>query len=134
MPEPIMPNVLSMLLCDLAWYDPRSLRYSLLGAFSTLGAPEVPYAHENFYVFFEILGGRGSVPFKVRIVNITEELVVADTGEQQFLFTDPVLNFPGAACFPKVVFPETGEYRVQLVIHERVLAERRLLISQSGVS
>ena len=81
-------------------------------------------------VFAEITECHGRKPFIVRVVDVDEQrapLVEVDTEVDSI---DPLAIALLVLRIDGLVFPEPGEYRVQLVSAGTPLMERRLVLTQ----
>ena len=62
------PYCLAMVLCDGVHCDPATGKHTLLGTFSTVGAPEFP-APVKFCIYFAITDLIGDLELTFRLVN-----------------------------------------------------------------
>lgn len=123
------PFALSMILCDAVHIDQSTGKAFLLGCFSSIGAETFPARHPRMTVFAEVTDCRGRTPFSVRVIDVDERqppLVEATTTIE---LTDPLEIRMLVLPLEDLVFPEPGEYRVQLLSGDAPLVERRLLLT-----
>lgn len=124
------PDVLSLLVCDQILMDRLTGKTSLIGMFSTIGAPRYPVRHPQLCVFASLTDGRGPTPLELTIVDSEDARPPIVSGTATVEFKDP----RAVAClnlhFNGLVFPEPGGYRVQLKCHGELLREARLYLSK----
>ena len=129
-PDPMKPDVLSLLVCDQILIDRLTGKTSLIGMFSTIGATRFPMRHPQLCVFASLTDGRGKTPLELTIVDSEDARPPIVSGRATVEFKDP----RAVAClnlhFNGLVFPEPGEYRVQLICHGELLREARLNLSR----
>lgn len=129
-PDPLKPDVLSLLVCDQILIDRLTGKTSLIGMFSTIGATRFPMRHPQLCVFASLTDGRGKTPLELTIVDSEDARPPIVSGRATVEFKDP----RAVAClnlhFNGLVFPEPGEYRVQLICHGELLREARLNLSR----
>ena len=126
----LKPDVLSLLVCDQILIDRLTGKTSLIGMFSTIGAPQYPVRHPHLCVFASLTDGRGKTPLEMTIVDSEDARPPIVSGTATVEFKDP----RAVAClnlhFNGLVFPEPGGYRVQLKCHGELLREARLYLSK----
>ncbi len=126
----LKPDVLSLLVCDQILIDRLTGKTSLIGMFSTIGAPRYPVRHPQLCVFASLTDGRGKTPLELAIVDAEDARPPIVSGTATVEFKDP----RAVAClnlhFNGLVFPEPGGYRVQLKCHGELLREARLYLSK----
>src|SRR5262245_60821319 len=121
-----LPICLGLVLSDFVWRDFYTGKQTLIGTFNRFGSSTFPCTLPMLGVYCALSGGRGKVQIGLRIVDTAdpnEEPLMANTGEAQF--TDPRGVIEAGFNFQNVVFPQAGEYSVQLRCAGQVLAERR---------
>ncbi len=125
----LKPDVLSLLVCDQILIDRLTGKTSLIGMFSTIGAPRYPVRHPQLCVFASLTDGRGPTPLELTIVDSEDARPPIVSGTATLEFKDP----RAVAClnlhFNGLVLPEPGGYRVQLKCHGELLREARLYLS-----
>jgi hypothetical protein len=123
------PQVVALNVCDMAWLDPWTGKRTLIGMFTIIHAPKFPVVHPIITVHATLTNGHGRNKIRMRLID-TDEVrpPVVDFGEQDFDFPDPrtVVDIQAAAA--GIVFPEAGEYRVQLLADGELLSERRIIV------
>ena len=122
------PIPLTLLICDHAWRDPNSGKYSLLGTFSGLGSSALPLV-TNLAVYFAVTEGRGTLPVRMELVDVDEERPAVFDAEGTFEFEHLRQVIEGTFAFERLVFPERGEYRLKLFVAGEFLMERALHIT-----
>ena len=126
----LKPDVLSLLVCDQILIDRLTGKTSLIGMFSTIGAPRYPVRHPQLCVFASLTDGRGKTPLELAIVDAEDARPPIVSGTATVEFKDP----RAVAClnlhFNGLVFPEPGGYRVQLKCHGELPREARLYLSK----
>jgi hypothetical protein len=123
---PHVPNVLAMILADAVLRDLGTNKNFIQGTFHVLAAPSFPWTHPSMVVYLVLTDGHGAIPLKLRLVDVDESSPAIFEVETTVNFPDPLLVLE--LVFPRsnIVFPEPGEYRVQLFGAGEPLLERRL--------
>jgi hypothetical protein len=107
-------------VCDDVLQDPASGKFSFLGIFDDVVPPPAagyPFRLGRMCVLAQLVGGSGSVPVRVEVVEGTTQNLVRAAGP----FT---VNFPNrhqvvTVCLRllNVIFPAPGVYFVELYSH-----------------
>ncbi len=130
--KPVAPYAIALVVCDAIWRDPGTGKRTILGCFSTIGANSFPAKHPLISVYAAVTDAHGVVPITLRLVDVDEagpplaELKVEPKVE------DPRIVLELEFGLINVVFPEPGEYRLQLMSLESLLMERRIVVIQIG--
>jgi hypothetical protein len=120
------PFALSMIICDAVHLDPGTGKAYILGCFGSVGADRFPASHPSMTVFAEVTECRGKMPFLVRVIDVDERQEPVAEAETELNTPDPLAITMLVLRLEEMVFPEPGEYRVQLVSGDVPLMERRL--------
>jgi hypothetical protein len=127
--EPQPPIVLAMVLADTVLVDVATGKNTIQGTYQTLVAPAFPYTHAAVVVYVALTEGHGATTVQLRLVDRDEARPPIFELESQVSFPDPLTDVEIVFAQPGVVFPEPGEYRLQLFAGNAPLLERRLEIS-----
>lgn len=126
----VKPDVLSLLVCDQILIDRLTGKTSLIGMFTTIGAARFPVRHPHLCVFASLTDGRGKATLEIAVVDSEDARPPIVRGTTTVAFQNP----RAVAClnlhFNGLVFPEPGEYRVQLICDGELLREARLYLSR----
>ncbi|MFH1111273.1 MAG: hypothetical protein V1790_19065 [Planctomycetota bacterium] len=57
-----VPYALAMIICDQAYRDPATGKYTLLGTFSSIAAQKYSVTHPAMTVYIALTDGRGKTP------------------------------------------------------------------------
>ena len=128
--DPLKPDALSLLVCDQILIDRLTGKTSLIGMFSTIGAARFPIRHPHLCVFASLTDGRGKTPLEIAIVDSEDARPPIVSGTGTLEFKDPRAVASLNLHFNGLVFPEPGEYRVQLKCYGELLREARLMLSK----
>ncbi len=121
-----LPEVLSLIVCDQIITDRITGKQSLIGMFARVHARKFPVAHPLLSVFASLTEGYGQVELTIRVVDANDARPPIVEGRGKVEFKDPRAIAHLALQFHGLVFPERGEYRVQLVCDGQLLREARL--------
>ena len=124
------PYPLAMVVADAIWRDPGTGKRTILGCFSSIAAKEFPAIHPQLAVYVALTDGRGTVPFKIQMVDIDEEAEPIFQAEGEVEFTDPRIMVEMDFHFGGITLPHPGEFRIQLVASGEFLLERRIVVQQ----
>ncbi len=127
----VAPQVLSLLVCDQIIVDRMTGKTSLIGMFANIAARKFPMRHPQLCVFASLTDGRGKTPLELCIMDSEDSRPPVVSGKATVEFKDP----RAVAClnlhFNGLVFPEAGDYRVQLWCDGALLNEARLMLVQA---
>jgi hypothetical protein len=129
------PDVLAMVLADTVLRDAATGKCFIQGTYAAIFAPHFPWQHPVIVVYFAITNGHGKTPIKLRIVDVDEAHDPISEQDAMIDFPDPFTVAEGVFVIPGPIFPEPGEYRLQLSCAGTPLRERRLqVMPPPGVS
>jgi len=117
-----------MVLADAIWTDPGTGKKTILGTFSALFGKEFPLHLGQLAVYVALTDGTGKVPITLKIVDVDEERDPVRTHAFSAEFPDPIAILEGTLHLGDVIFPEPGEYRIQLFAENELIIERRLVV------
>lgn len=124
------PVLLSVIICDTVIIDRITDKPSIIGAFETISAPKYPARHPRLALFCQLTNGHGKVKITVRLVDVQEEdkTLFEATVEHKFRDVREVANLTFDIGW--IVFPHSGEYRIQVYAGTEFLGERRVICRQ----
>ena len=125
-PQTPNPEVLALIVCDQIITDRLTGKQSIIGMFSVIHSPRFPAAHPQLSVFASLTGGHGQVKLMIRIVDVNEARPPLVQGQGEVQFANPLAIANLALQFHGLMFPEPGDYRVQLLSNGALLREARL--------
>ena len=125
------PYPLAMVICDAIHQDRATGKRTLLGCFSTIGAPAFPASHPLLAAYVALTDGHGEVPIKLQLVDVDEAEEPLAEAEGKVKFTDPRVVVEIGLHLAGIVFPRPGEYRLQLYGAGELLIERRILLIET---
>jgi len=128
MPDGLEPIGLAMIICDGIHVDPGTGKRTLLGLFSAVVTKEVPVTVGHMAVYVAITECRGKLPVMLQIVDVNEERAPVAKIEGEVELHDPLGMVEIDMRMGNVVFPTTGEYRVQFYAEGSPIIERRIVI------
>jgi uncharacterized protein DUF6941 len=122
------PEVLALVLADHVHRDDLSDKLFILGTRSAIGARSFPWTHPVLAIYAALVDGRGETALRFRLVDADEAREAVAEEETVVTFPDPVTELQVVVFFSDLVFPEPGDYRLQLLADGQFLRERRLLV------
>jgi len=122
------PVVLVLLIADRVHRDDVSGKFHINGTRHLLRASSFPYDHPLLVVYAVLTEGRGDVTVRVRLVDVDEARMAVAEEDLVVQFPDPLREVEVAIPLQDLIFPLAGDYRLQLLVDERVLQERRLMV------
>ena len=126
----VPPYVLALVVCDAAHRDGATGKYTLLGTFSTINARQFPAIHKNLTLYFALTDGHGQIPIRFRLADANDKRGVVYEQTMTISFPNPRDIVEGHIDIGSLEFPEAGEYRLQLLVGQAPLMERRILLLQ----
>jgi hypothetical protein len=124
------PLVLSLILCESIIQDAMTGQHSVVGTLHYVQSHGFPAMFPELCVFFELTNGRGNIPVLIRIVDGSEERPPVFETTLVLEMKHPLVVMHGAVRIGNSVFPEPGEYRIQLHAAGDRRLERRLFLQQ----
>jgi hypothetical protein len=121
------PDVVAMVLADNVLRDPGGKCY-IQGTYAAIFAPEFPYRHPSIIAYIAITSGHGRTPLTVRLIDADEARPPVFEANAVIDFPDPLAMSEVVFAHYGVVFPEPGEYRLQLYGGGAPLRERRIQV------
>jgi len=122
------PEVLALVLADHVHQDDATDKLFILGTRTAIRAPSFPWNHPVLSVHAVLVDGRGEVSLRFRLVDADEDREVIAEEVVLVTFPDPVTEVEVVVFLDDLLFPEQGEYRLQLFSGEQFLRERRLVV------
>jgi hypothetical protein len=127
--QPIQaPLCLALVLADAIHIDMATGKRTILGTFAVIFSAEFPAQHAQLAIYASITDGIGEMDITARIVDVDEEREPVAEMTGKINFEDPRMVAEIGAAFSGVIFPQAGEYRIQLFAESELLMERRLLV------
>lgn len=120
------PDVISLIVCDQIITDRLTGKQSLIGMFSRVHGRLFPASHPQLSVFVMLTDGHGKTELMIRIVDSNDARPPIVEGKGLVDFKNPRAIAHLALQFHGLVFPQPGEYRVQIFCHGELLREARL--------
>jgi hypothetical protein len=126
------PVILTMVIANRVEKDPASGKHNILGTYDSIRASAFPALHPSFSLFVELTDGRGPTALSLRLVDIDQERdPVFEAPEEVFDLKDPTQAYGIAINIPHILFPEPGDYVLQLFSGDELLRERRIHLNQA---
>ena len=126
------PVVLSMVICDAIWRDPSNGKHTILGTFRNINSRAFPCRHQIMSIYLEMTDGRGKMDFRLQIVDVDEEREPIAVIENEMVSPDPNAIIEMGIQINNLVFPEPGEYRVQVFSNDTFLIEQKVTVTKVG--
>ena len=126
--EQIPPELLALVVADGVHHDDVTGKLFLLGTRSVIVAKSFPLEHPRLVAYVALVNGRGEVRIRVRVIDVDEEREPVVSDEAAVVFPSPLTELEVVFEFTDLIFPEDGEYRVQLYAGECLLREKRVVL------
>jgi len=121
------PVLLSVIICDWVIIDRITDKPSIIGAFETISAPSYPARHPRLALFCQLTNGHGKAKIAVRLVDVQKEDKMLFEGSVEHEFKDVREMATFTFDIGGIVFPNPGEYRLQVYAGTDFLGERRII-------
>ena len=121
-------DVLALLFAEDVHQDLATNRFSIIGSYSSIEAASFPWTEPVIIVYFAVTEGQGRVPLIFRLVDAAGQHAPVWTHALFVDFSNPRLVVEMAFYEIDVVFPEAGEYRLEMYAHGQLIRERRLYL------
>ncbi len=122
------PEILALVIVDIAHRDDTAGKFFLLGTRSSISAPSFPFQCSRLAVYVSMIDGHGEDQIRLRLIDVDEEREPVVDIETTVNFFDPTDEIEIAFPLVDLIFPEPGDYRLQLFEGDRFLRERRFLV------
>ena len=133
MPTPPHPAVIALLIADSVLFDAVVRKHFIVGTYNTINSTRFPATHDPMAFYLALTNGRGEARLTLQIVDVDNARAPVFRGEIPVRFADPTAVVEVAFRLPhQTVFPEPGEYRIELWAGKDLLHQRRLQVVQIG--
>jgi hypothetical protein len=122
------PEVLALLIADYVHRDDNTGKFFILGTRASIGAASFPFKCPSLAVYASMADGRGETPMRLRLIDPDEAREPVLEFETTVNFLDPTEEVEIVFRLIELVFPDPGEYRLQLYGAGQFLRERRFLV------
>ena len=122
-----IPIGLALILCDTVIEDRRTMKKSLIGLFSQIGALSFPYTHPLIHLLVSLTGGKGEYPCEVLCQH--EDLkttVFSIKNTLRFRSHDEVADL--VYNLKSLTFPRPGRYWFKVLVDEMPVMMRPVLV------
>jgi hypothetical protein len=123
------PEVLALVIADHVHRDEDTGKFFILGTRAEVVARAFPFTCPILAVYASMIDGRGETPLRLRLIDVDESRDAVLEYETAVSFLDPTVEVEIAFRFADLVFPEPGDYRLQLFGCGQFLRERRFLVT-----
>jgi len=127
-----MPVVLAVLLCDQIIMDAGSGKKSLIGIFDQITVGRFPAAHHRMAVYARLTDGRGRYTFRIDIVPMETEELVAQIPIGPLDWQDPMTPLDVVGEIVGLRLPTAGRYEVRIFANEAYLAHTSFAVVQAA--
>ena len=122
MAEAPIPSVVAMLLCDQIINEQVTNKKSLIGVFDNFNSLTFPVILPRLAVYVKMADAVGDYTFKLRMVKLKDESLIAEIGFQARITGAAVGQYSELALnMGNVPLPEPGKYEFQLYSGEDYL-------------
>jgi hypothetical protein len=122
------PEILALIIADYVHWDDSAGKFFILGTRSSVGAASFPFNRPSLAVYASMIGGRGATMIRLRLIDVDEAREPVQDFETTVNFLEPTEELEVAFRLADLVFPEPGDYRLQLFGAAQFLQERRFLV------
>jgi len=126
--DAVLPIALTLVVCDGAHRDPATGKWTLLGLFNSIRAPEFPVTHAHMVVYLALTEAAGKLTLRFQIVDSEESEDPIATVDAELQVDNPRVVADLVIPIREVTFPAAGEYRLQVFAARQFLLERRILV------
>jgi hypothetical protein len=122
------PEVLALVIADHVHRDDNAGKFFILGTRSSIGAADFPFTCPSLAVYGSMIDGRGETTIKLRLIDVDEAREPVVEYETTVNFLEPTEEVEIVFRLVDLIFPEPGDYRLQLYGAGQFLRERRFLV------
>lgn len=131
---PKVPELLALLTADDVYQEPRTGKHTILGTYNHIYAPSFPWTQAVLVVFLALTDGQGRIQLKLRLIDKEEARPPVLQSEASVMFASPLKVVEIPFFGTSLVFPEPGEYRLQVYAASELLGEKRLVILRGSMN
>jgi hypothetical protein len=124
------PIVLAMILAETVLHDLTTDKMTIQGTYHAVEAPTFPHTHPAINLCVALTEGYGETALQFRLVDVDDTQPAIFELESTVDFADPFEVVEMVFSKLHVVFPQPGEYRLQLFAGSHPLLERRLEVAE----
>ena len=124
------PYALAIMVCEGTYRDPQTGKRIVIGCFSGIAAHEFPAMQPTMVVYAELTNGRGAAKIRIQLVDVDEEREPICTVELEADFSDVRAVVEVQCDMGATIFPEPGEYRIQVFANDKFVIERGIVAQQ----
>jgi hypothetical protein len=125
----IRPICQAMVLCDGYHQSPSTLRISLLDTIANvLLADAFPQPWSPIAVYLVLTGGHGLTELTLRWIGPDGDPLGESEQKIDVEFGSPLETREVVLVCEGLVFPELGEYRIELIVSGEIVADRRVFV------
>lgn len=133
-----IPSVVAMLICDQIINEQDTNKKNLIGVFENFISPVFPVLMPRLAVYVKLADALGDYLFKLRLVNLKDESLVAEIGIAAKI-ADSTRHSELALNFGNLPIPVEGKYEFQLYagdeyLHRITMFAVRTQLPQGGMS
>ena len=122
------PAVLALIVADYIHRDERTGAFTILATRAAIGAKDFPWTQARLAVYTVLTDGRSKTMLQLRLVDVEGAREAVLEHETEIEFLDPTDDVEVVFSLSELVFPEPGDYRLQLLAGGQLLCERRILL------
>jgi hypothetical protein len=125
----ILPVCLAMVLCDGLHQSPSTGKISLLDIIGNrFEADAFPQLWSTIVVYLSLTSIHGSVILTLRWIGPDGHPLPGPDQHREIEFADPLSIYEVFFYCDDLVFPEPGEYGVELIVADEIVVDRRLFV------
>lgn len=110
-----VPTLQALVLCDAIHRDDGTGKFYLAGTFTHLQSPTFPVVLAKWSLYARILDASGPCEARVRIVNLSSNEALGESGPLALSIEDRVVGREFGFQLPPVGFASPGAYAVELL-------------------
>jgi hypothetical protein len=128
----VFVRVHALILCDDVEEIPgEEAVFDLHGVRTSVRAQAFPYTHPRLSVYLQVTGHQNTASGRVVILRAATEEEVASLSIDEFQLLGPLTVIHLQVEITDCEFPAPGVYWFQVFLNEKLVAERRFLVSQT---
>lgn len=105
-------------ICDTAFATENTKNLNIIGIFEKINASNFPVVHPSFSLVAGTKGEPGIHRKKFKIINKDNGNIIVETQDSEFVITEGTDKGYFANKFMGVVFPEAGNYKIEIIIDD----------------
>ena len=126
------PEVKAMLVCDNVIIEQGTNKYSVIGIFENIIAPNFPYIHGSLSIFINFTSALGKYKFRLELVEVDNNVTVgySEISETEY-YEDKLASKKLVFALSGLKFDRPGKYEFRFLVNGEMCETKTFNVKQS---